>query len=186
MSYYLATDGSAHPNPAYSVVPRLVRIPAAEWSDAPRSPLYLKLLLEPSSFEWLSEAPTVTQTASPSCGLGMGANARQTTVDRECGAPPREPLVADSDVAADGFDACACFGDVTTAKRIAAAPGPLLLYGEAADEELGRVAEPLHVPVRSRDQHRPLEPTDERAGDRPGGAPEADRPGLPALLQDAR
>lgn len=47
---------SAHPNPAYSVVPRLVRIPAAEWSDAPRSPLYLKLLLEPSSFEWLSEA----------------------------------------------------------------------------------------------------------------------------------
>lgn len=55
MSYYLGTDGGARPNPAYSVVPPLVRIPAAEWSDAPRSPLYLKLLSEPSSFKWLSE-----------------------------------------------------------------------------------------------------------------------------------
>ena len=53
MAHYIATDGGARPNPAYSAVPRLTRLRAAEWSDAPRGPLYMKLLAEPSSFEWL-------------------------------------------------------------------------------------------------------------------------------------
>ncbi len=55
MSHYLATDGSARANPAYASVPHLERVRAAEWSDAPRGPLYGRLVAEPEQFDWLSE-----------------------------------------------------------------------------------------------------------------------------------
>ena len=55
MAYYLGADGTARPNPTYLDVPSLECVPAAEWSDAPGIPLYMRLLSEPASLDWLSE-----------------------------------------------------------------------------------------------------------------------------------
>ena len=55
MSFYVALDGSVHPNPAYAGAPSLTRVRAPDWSDAPRGPLLTRLRADPSAFDWLSE-----------------------------------------------------------------------------------------------------------------------------------
>ena len=50
----------------------------------------------------------------------------------------------------------------------AVAGGSLRLDGEAADQEIRGVAEPLHVVVGPRDEHRALETADQRSRDRAG------------------
>jgi oxalate decarboxylase/phosphoglucose isomerase-like protein (cupin superfamily) len=54
-AYYQRVDGDVLENPSYTRAPPLMRMSAAEWSDATiQSPLYRGLIERPADFAWLS------------------------------------------------------------------------------------------------------------------------------------
>jgi oxalate decarboxylase/phosphoglucose isomerase-like protein (cupin superfamily) len=56
-AYYQRVDGDVIENPSYRRVPPLIRISAADWSDAANDgPIYRRLVDRPGDFAWLTHA----------------------------------------------------------------------------------------------------------------------------------